>query len=71
MGDAKLTVIINYRFSSLAGVYHARVCLGLSCESYVESAAGVECSRPCSEGWGCVLAKLPVECRGVSCIFFS
>jgi len=47
VGDAKLTVIINHRFSPFAAVYHRGVCLGLSLESYLESAACAECSRPC------------------------
>lgn len=51
MGDAKLTVIINYRFSPLAGVYCNGVCLRLPLESYldlqhVQGAAGpASCCR--------------------------
>lgn len=36
MGDAKLTVIINYRFSPLAGVYCNGVCLRLLLEGYLD-----------------------------------
>lgn len=51
MGDAELTVIINYRFSPLAGVYCNGVCLRLPFESYldlqhVQGAAGpASCCR--------------------------
>lgn len=36
MSDAKLTGIINYRFSPLAEVYRDGVCLRLPLESYLD-----------------------------------